>query len=283
MNKYSTVHRQQLFSWIGRRIEKKAPKHRLNDKLRREYVNCLRDALNRGLWLSIPEKPDHLGDGSFSSADRPMVCFTEWALLQSKPHTTRYGRLALGFPKRFVLDHGGQPITYVRAGAKNSPYATALREVAAWLEEQNQRQADDARLRDAQDWFRYLVHFSKRIHREKGAPPEGETKSASPRKVPSESDVYKKQFGRPMEYLEEREWRIVYDPSLAGPFEPAEPSAHGPRYYLRFKPGKELFTVVLPDNRTVRFAMEDEAIRQALFPAKAPPVTVLSLDDIGTF
>ena len=86
-----------------------------------------------------------------------------------------------------------------------------------------------------------------------------------------------------MEYLEEREWRIVYDQSLAKQFEEAEPAEHGPKYYLRFKPGKELFTVVLPDNRTVRFAMEDDAIRQALFPDKAPPVTVLSLDDIGTF
>ncbi|MCX6036525.1 MAG: hypothetical protein NTW99_01270, partial [Chloroflexi bacterium] len=56
-----------------------------------------------------------------------------------------------------------------------------------------------------------------------------------------------------------------------------------PEFFLPFEPGRELFTVVLPDNHTVNMALNDSFIRKKLYPADAPHVTVLSLQDIGTF
>ena len=110
---YNNIHRQQLFHWIGIHIEAKAPGRFLTDALRDEYIDCLEDALNNGLWAKVPGTPDQLGDGKLIKVSRPITCFTEWSLGQSLPHTQRYGRMALGFPKRFVLERGGQPVTYV--------------------------------------------------------------------------------------------------------------------------------------------------------------------------
>ena len=84
-----------------------------------------------------------------------------------------------------------------------------------------------------------------------------------------------------MHYLEEREWRIVYDQSLEDFFTKG-PGSPGPEYFLPVKPGNELFTVVLPDNSTVNKALKDSFIRKKLYPDKAPHVTILSLEDIGT-
>ena len=282
MPSYNSVHRQQLFNWIGRHIEKEAAGRHLTDELRIKYVECLRGTLENGLWVKTPEKPDSLWDGSLFTVDRPITCFTEWALDQSQPHTREYGRMALGFPKRFVLNCGGQPIMYIRDGKQKAPYAFALRAVAEWLGDQS-HQPSNLDCRAVYEQFRYLIHFNKRIKHAKKRASGKKGKSTATPKVVHKPDLFKKSFGPILHYLEEREWRVVYDRSIAGCFRPAGGGDRDPKYYLPFKPGKDLFTVVLPDNRTVRFAMEDSAIRQALFPDKAPPVTVLSLDDIGTF
>jgi len=87
-----------------------------------------------------------------------------------------------------------------------------------------------------------------------------------------------------MPYLEEREWRIVVGegaPSRLG-LRPGPPGAD-PEYFLPYIPGKELFTLVLPDNETVSRVLQDDDLRSRLFPANAPHVTVLSLQDVGTF
>ena len=93
---------------------------------------------------------------------------------------------------------------------------------------------------------------------------------------------YLRFFGPTLHYLEEREWRIVYDKSLEDFFDDG-PGIPGPEYFLPVKPGSELFTVVLPDNNTVHKALNDPYIRKNLYPKDAPHVTVLSLQDIGTF
>src|SRR5512134_3427339 len=107
MTRYNSIHRQQLFHWIGKHIDDRTVGKSLTDSLRSDYVACLEGALENGLWLKTPRLPDCLGDGLLIKVHRPIVCFTEWSLGQSLPHTTRYGRLALGFPKRFVLSRGG--------------------------------------------------------------------------------------------------------------------------------------------------------------------------------
>jgi hypothetical protein len=99
----------------------------------------------------------------------------------------------------------------------------------------------------------------------------------------AQEKAFVRKFGRFLHYLEEREWRIVYDLSLEKYFESGPGAPNGPEYYLQFEPGAELFTVVLPDNQTVNLAMQDPFIRKNLFPKDAPHVTLLSLQDIGTF
>ena len=116
--RYNGIHKHQLFHWIGHHID--IPKGRQNDaaslEQRRAYLDCLRGVLAPGKapWVKPPREPARLGDGSLIRVDRPIVCFTEWSLDESLPHTMRYGRLGLGLPKQFVLRHGGQPVTYVR-------------------------------------------------------------------------------------------------------------------------------------------------------------------------
>ncbi len=87
-----------------------------------------------------------------------------------------------------------------------------------------------------------------------------------------------------MPYLEEREWRIVAPTSRSAKSVLREGPAGGvPAYRLPYAPGKDLFTLVLPDNQTVNQVLSDQTLRDRLFPARAPHVTVLSLEDVGTF
>lgn len=280
MQQHNNLHRQQLFNWIGRHIERETPGHHLNDELRVKYLDCLHGALEKGLWVKTPEKPDYLWDGSLFAVDLPITCFTEWALDHSKPHAHEYGRMALGFPKRFVLSRGGQPIMYIRDRQRNAPYSNALRKVAEWF---GNLPKDAAEVRRIQEQFRYLMHFTKRIRKPKKQPESKPRQKTGQPKKPSKVDPFKKKFGPVLHYLEEREWRVVYTDAMKKFFIPGEDATERPKYYLPFKPGHDLFTVVLPDYKTVRMAIEDPELRKALHPENAPQVTLLSLQDIGTF
>lgn len=288
MANYNSIHRQQLFHWIGSHIDARFGKSgaKLDDKARLEYVDCLRGALKHGLWVKTPRDPDFLGKGDLIKVTRPIACFTEWTLGQSLPHTTRYGRLGLGFPKRFVLARGGQPLTYVRDSSKNDPYTVALKALARHFKEaEADGKMQQRKLAELKEHFDYLSHFNKRIKKQaqprlvqrKSTP---STRSvARPALIP---DPFLRRFGTTLHYLEEREWRIVYSAALEDFFD-RHGKGGGPDYFLPFTPGRELFTVVLPDNRTVNMALNDAAVRKRLYPSDAPHVTVLSLQDIGTF
>ena len=288
MATYNNIHRQQLFHWIGRHIDEQADHRRLTDALRKQYVNSLSGALRNGLWVKTPKDPDYLGDGSLIKVHRPIACFTEWSLGQSLPHTTRYGRLGLGFSKKFVLSRGGQPVIYVRDSTKNDPYTTALKTLARFFKSGDAKsRIPRHRLEALRQQFDYLSHFTKRIKRpvvprvlpEMKLKPE--TKIVG-KKSPLKIDPFIRSFGPTLHFLEEREWRIVHDSTLDDFFSEG-PGAPGPQYYLPVKPGRELFTVVLPDNHTVSMAMDNTQIRNKLFPKDGPHVTIMSLQDVGTF
>ena len=290
---YNNIHRQQLFHWIGIHIEEKANDHYLTDNLREEYVACLEDALENGLWAKVPRLPDQLGDGKLLKVRRPITCFTEWSLGQSLPHTQRYGRLALGFPKTFVFNRGGQPVTYVPDQAKGNPYVSALKAFAKFAATLDGMGVPSKEADEIRNHLDYLSHFAKRTKKpalpiiRKAPLPSGS--SAKPklsanvaRRLKTMLDPYNRKYGTPLHYMEEREWRIVYDDSLKDWFETG-PKSGTPSYYIPFKPGQELYTVVLPDNRTVNIALGREALREKVYPQNAPHVTILSLQDIGTF
>ena len=287
MIRYSSIHRQQLFHWIGSHLDEQSDRGRLTDGLREQYVACLETALDKGLWVKTPRDPDFLGQGDLIKVQRPICCFTEWTLGHSLPHTTRYGRLGLGFPKKFVLARGGQPVTYVRDSSRQDPYTAALLALARAFTDADLEQALGRRLESLRKHFDYLTHFNKKI--KKGVKraaiprPVGKAVAAAKPGAKKEPDVCARSFGGTLHYLEEREWRIVYDESLAKFFQENKETRGPPPYYLPFEAGRELFTVVLPDNRTVNVAMQQKRIREHLFRKEAPHVTLLSLQDIGTF
>jgi Putative abortive phage resistance protein AbiGi, antitoxin len=291
------LHRQQLFHWIGSNLDASngGPSKRLTDSLRDEYLSYLRVALENGLWAKTPRIPDQLGDGSLVKIHRPITCFTEWSLDQSRFHTRSYGRMGFGFPKRFVLQRGGQPVTYVRDAERNDPYTSALLDLARWLSDANPQSSglNAKRLDAMRSRFDYLSHFNKRIRKAKpqakaAVHPKRTGKSdriltnISISFLKEQPDTFARHFGPTLDYLEEREWRIVFDPSIKKFFIKG-PGAPGPDYFIPFEPGKQLFTLVVPDNAILNAVIHDKKIRSALFPKNGPHVTLLSLQDVGTF
>jgi hypothetical protein len=85
-------------------------------------------------------------------------------------------------------------------------------------------------------------------------------------------------YGPVLEFLEEREWRIVRHDQR---YFAADPTGHFDSR-LGFKLGTELFTLLLPDNELVKMVWKDATLRRLFLKAKVP-VTVLSFQDIGTF
>src|SRR5439155_9820408 len=136
--------------------------------------------------------------------------------------------------------------------------------------------------------FDYISHFTKRIRRQSLPRFASKKKLRRTVKVMGKHrplkiiDPFTRSFGSTLHFLEEREWRIVYDETLDDFFSDG-PGPPGPEHYLPVKPGRELFTVVLPDNHTVSMAMHDTQIRKKLFPDAGPHVTTMSLQDVGTF
>jgi len=285
---YRGVHRNLLYHWIGRHIDfpdgtqarrGTTSARRLTDDLRCEYLDCLRCALDpaRGIWVKPPEKPDFLLDGEFIRSTKPIACFTEWPLAESAPHTTRYGRLGLGLAKRFVIQCGGQPVTYVRNRMAGDVFTKGIVALAAHL-----RVIDDPDLTDA---LSYLSHFVKPLRRRR--PVSGLRKICPAKGAPKEAkrtspNLFHRSFGTILQYLEEREWRIVYNSVLRKRLT-LNNAAPVPDYYLRVVPGRDLHAVALPDNRTVHMAIHDSQLRGQLFPKDLPHVALVSLEDMGTF
>ena len=278
---YRGVHRRQLFHWLATRADREnGLKKPLTDKARRQYIDYLRGSLEKGLWVKSPNVPEALRLRDFSQPlEKAIVCFTEWSLGESLEHTTEYGRLGLGFSKSWVLQHGGQPVTYFDHSGRSNFLRTLMRLL-------HQHRGDDSL-----DDLLYLAHFTKRIHKPTGGTVSRERKSR-PRKRPLRRsraavrtpDPFERRFGKTMPYLEEREWRIVEHEQLvkSGVLVPNE-SSSSPEYFLPYKAGSELFTLVLPDSQTVSRVLQETWLTDRLFPGDAPHVSILSLKDIGTF
>jgi hypothetical protein len=284
--KYNGVHRNQVFHWIGRHIELKINKTKsktIQNIHREEYISCLKRALTEGegLWALKPKE----NSGELIGVTQPIVCFTEWSLGETLPHTTRYGRMGFGFPKRFVLEHGGQPITYVTDSKRHqSPYTKAIKEMGKVLNtlSNDKNYKDNKYIKQVIKNFAYISQFNKQV---KKYPTRRnvQTLPIRSRRNTLVPDLYKRAYGSSLQYLEEREWRIVVPNPAPKFFVPMSQETTEPDYYLNFKAGKDLFTLVLPDNACVNLAMKCSTIRDRLFPVDAPHVTVLSLEDIGTF
>lgn len=295
------THRQQLFYWMGRSIDDRNGKRKLlRDELVIDVLRQLRGSLEHGLWVKRPRYPETFElRGSVFALDLPIACFTEWSLGESLPHTAEYGRIGLGFPKRWVIERGGQSVTYFRHNAKGSYLQAVFSLLAA-----HGMGGEDGIWKpkpgaDAFEELRYLLHFAKiirlKISKRERTPPKVALPSAGRGPKPKrpialvEAQMFKRKFGMPLQFVEEREWRIVHHPSnsrfVKGP--------GVPDFYLPYLPGEELFTLVLPDNKVVSKVLQTDWFTERLFTPwkhypelkkrRVPPVTVLSHSDIGTY
>ena len=294
------VHRQQLFYWMGRSIDDRNGKRKLlRDELVTEVLRQLRGSLEHGLWVKRPRYPEKFElRNSHFALDLPIACFTEWSLGESLSHTAEYGRIGLGFPKRWVIERGGQSVTYFRHHAKGTFLQAVFKLLAAqgtgdahgfWQPKPGAPLFEE---------LRYLLHFAKMIRLNAPKPERALAKMLpSPRRTPIrkrpvaavEAQMFKRKFGRPLQFVEEREWRIVHHSSnkhfVKGP--------GLPDFYLPYLPGEELFTLVLPDNKVVSKVLQTDWYTERLFTPwkhyselrsrRVPPVSVLSHSDIGTF
>lgn len=295
------IHRQQLFYWMGRSIDDRNGRRKLlRDELVTEVLQLLRGSLERGLWVKRPRVPETFElRGRTFPLDLPITCFTEWSLGESLPHTAEYGRIGLGFPKRWVIERGGQSVTYFRHNAKGSflPAMFKLLESGGTFDRDGHWIAPKEAGSVAE--LRYLLHFAKMIRLKVPKPEYAVVKPSvppaprGPKRRPSaaavETQMFKRKFGMPLQFVEEREWRIVHHPGnkhfVAGP--------GTPDHYLPYLPGEELFTLVLPDNKVVSKVLQTDWFTERLFTPwkhypelrerRVPPVTVLAHSDIGTY
>ena len=296
--KYQGVHRQQLYHWVGRHIDYTDPDDEdsrvksLCDEQREHYLSDLRNILDSkmGLWMKKTRVPDQIGSGNLVRVRQPLLCFTEWSLSDSQPHAYKYGRLGLGFPRKFVLGLGGQPVSYI-AASQNEPnyFADALLAVAAHF---HRYQGDDAEVLRKE--FLFLTQFVKKLRMEQqDRKARDEARSVKRYGRPAErrakpTKTYSKQYGKTLEFLEEREWRVVYHDALLrrGRIRENISRPQGPDYFVPVQPGKDLFTVVLPDYRTAQILRTSNNCKDILPRMQLPDhphVTLLTLEDIGTF
>jgi hypothetical protein len=283
---------------MGRGIdERNGNRKLLRDDLVDEVLLQLRGSLEHGLWVKSPRFPEKLElRGKSFALDLPITCFTEWSLGDSQPHTTEYGRIGLGFPKRWVIERGGQSVTYFRHNVKGQFLQSIFKLIMSQGTRDENGNWSPKPGTSSFEELRYIIHFAKMIRLKvaKRAP----AKTVKPKLVSrkpkastaaAEAQMFKRKFGKSLQFVEEREWRIVYHPGGKGFVK----GPGTPDFYLPYLPGEELFTLVLPDNKVVSRVLQEEWFTERLFtPWKhypvlngrhVPPVMLISHSDIGTF
>lgn len=278
------LHRRQLFHWFGEHIDRN--KSKSVDERTADYIECIVNSIERGLWLNKPRDRDFLGRKQEFEITQPICCFTETSVLDVADHAKKYGSLGLGFPKKFVLRNGGMPVHYASESASHPVFKSWKR---------MQQLLSDRRLIDALDKtvaseltveFKYMTHFLKRM--EQPPRPNRKQRPAAPGKkltriATKKAKPVSRSFGPTLPLLEEREWRIVVKENGKTGNTVKNEMEETPSYYLPYEVGKDLFTIVVPDNRTHLALLNHKKLRRILFQRSDIPVTVLSLTDIGTF
>lgn len=278
------LHETMLFRWMGYWIEdeesaallanqrpllpKRSP---LDDAQREKYLSLLRRALDPDLGMDVSEYSELDRVGKASPITKPLPClfFTEQAAVSSSEHWRKYGRMGLGFSKRAVFRRGGRPVIYT--GGPNDPVQKAVATLRKHFEFQ-----DGAKGRRERDALEYLVRLMKCTHQPRGtaSPKEPQKKSArKPSRGPAEPP-------RPMQFpkekridfLHEREWRLIMPAKLNAPWHRDEQDR------VRFRPGigTELQLVILPDNETLKMAIDCDEIRPRLIQPNRPPLQLIT-------
>ncbi len=287
---------------MGGDLDKRNGKKKVySDALVKECLVRVRKSLEQGLWVKSPRFPEELEfREQVFPLKAPICCFTEWSLGDSLPHTVEYGRMGFGFPKRWVIERGGQSVTYFRHNEKGHFLRSAFKLLEAFAVQNANGDWTPKPGVSGFDELNYLLHFAKMIRlkrakRKKSVKVPIGALTLLPRKKPAPASVdaqtFKRKFGLPLEFVEEREWRIVHQPGnkhfVKGP------KSGLPDYYLPYIPGEQLFTLVLPDHKVIGKLLQNSWFTERLFTPwrhypelngrPVPAVTLLAHSDIGTF
>jgi len=275
-NKFAQIHRQLLFHWTEPKGISGDPKSTAD---RRRFLDHLLLLLETGLKFGIPkrEHSEWLVEGEIE-ATHGMLCFCEWNVSAAHEHSGRYGGMALGFTRKFVMRAGGRPVVYV-PNEKRDPFRKALVSllqnakkdeklrpecelISSWLKTYNGARSQRSSNSDSSN--KNAVSSDECI-------PGVESKPARKKSGPTEDRHLRVDFGGLFANLEDREWRVL------GPVAQKKLKVES----LPCTPGS-LAMVVLPDHQTLAYAMQSEALRKKLYPTDKPAVCLLSREMLSS-
>jgi hypothetical protein len=275
-NKFAQIHRQLLFHWTTPEDFRGSPTTTAD---RRRFLDHLLLLLETGLEFRLPA-PKHaewLVKGEIE-ATHGMLCFCEWNVSAAHEHSGRYGGMALGFTRKFVMRAGGRPVVYV-PNEKRDPFRKALISLL-------QHAKTDEKLQPECDlissWLK--TYNGARIQKPSNADSSTESTASSGESIsgmeekaprtksgPAEDRHLRVDFGGLFANLEDREWRVL------GPVAQKKLNVES----LPCTPGN-LAMVVLPDHQTLAYAMQSEALRKKLYPTDKPAVCLLSREMLSS-
>jgi hypothetical protein len=276
-NKYAQIHRQLLFHWTKPKDSPGEPKTASD---RRRFLDHLLQLMETGLEFRVPERrhAEWLVEGKIE-ATHGMLCFCEWNVSAAREHSSRYGTMALGFTRKFVMHAGGRPVVYV-SNHKRDAFRKAL---VSLLLHSKQEEKLKAECDLVASWLKtYNPAASSRTQSD----PEKSGKEAAPMEEGTQTNLGEKtntkpelkednhlrvDFGGLFANLEDREWRVL------GPVAGRKLKLQS----LPCTPGS-LAMVVLPDHQTLAYAMQSAELRSKLYPAEKPAVCLISREMLSS-
>lgn len=115
---YIPAHSNLIIHWTGIDIDDPCwcshHDSNTNDSVTEKYLDRLKSILKYGLWMTKNEEDQHVIINN-QKIERPwfaMTCFTELKLSEVRNHAAKYGRLGIGFKRRFLFDRLGSPMMY---------------------------------------------------------------------------------------------------------------------------------------------------------------------------
>lgn len=186
---FMNVRSEFLIHWTGNNKKKDDIESKPIGKRSELYLERLIDYYENGLFSRRKNEPTLR---LRQVKDVVRLCFTEIKLSQVQTHASRYGKLGIGFNREFILQKGGRPVIYIpyNSNEESRILENNLLNIKDSISVLSKKLADqDSGLKELIDKMsnslKWVKAYIKRM---------GERKA-------------------PYIYLEEMEWRIVYDES----------------------------------------------------------------------
>lgn len=221
-------------------------------------MDHLERILEGGLHFREPQERHHewIERGTVELR-RPIVSFTEWSASGAHHHSSRYGHMAFGFTRKFIMGVGGRPLVYV-ANRKGDLFRKSVLQLIKGY------RAFGSQSRKATEATEVVEAFLKlySVPPATAVPQKTATaKKEKKRRVPDPDERLLLQFGAPKTALEDREWRVIQAHGSETSAIPCEPGG--------------LAMIILPDHATLNHALASVAIKK-LINRTSPSVCMIS-------